>query len=979
MGVMGGADLPAELERREPEIRRRAGELLDAVRETERRGPSWADFVDGLLDRAFADRAFRNGLLRFVELYPATGSVGDVVDHLGVHLFADRFPLLSALLTASARFGAGGPAALVVHIAVRAVGGRFIGGETPADAVRLGRSIAREGGGATWDILGEAALSEAEADRHLGEILGLVRALRDSGAEVDVSVKASALTSFLDPVDPDESGRRLRPRLRAVLREVGAAGGFVWLDGEDREVIDLATGIFLGVCEESGEACRAGVVVQAYLRDAEARARRLMDWSDRVGRTLRVRLVKGAYWDAEVVRARQRGWEPPVWPTKAETDACFERLLVLLTRHPRIVVAAATHNVRSIAAAAAAFDALPPERRGEFQILHGMAHATREALVGAGRRVRVYVPLGPLVPGTAYLVRRLLENTSNESFLRRERLAGRDREDLLRSPHAAVRDAAVPVPPADRPPAAEPPFRNAPAPAFFRPEERRRLADAVAARLTAPPDEVRPVVGGREVRTGADLRSENPSHPARLVARGAAADAALAAEAIAVARRGEAWSRRRFCGRAAILDRAAEILLADRDEIAALEVCEAAKPWADAVADVNEAVDFIRYYAAEARRLDDGLVLQPGIPGERNLYRYRPRGVAAVISPWNFPLAIPAGQTAAALAAGDRVLFKPAEATPAVGRRLVDAYLRAGVDPDAIAFLPGAGETVGAALVEGDVDVVAFTGSRAVGEAILGRAARRPGPSGAKRVVAEMGGKNAVIVDADADLELAVGECLHAAFNYAGQKCSALSRLILLEPVYEAFLERFVEAARDFPLGPAEIAASRLTPLISDEARRRVGAFMETAGREGRWRLAPSATSLPAEGYFAPPTVVELDDPRARTAQEEVFGPLVAVLRARDLDEALSIANGTAYALTGGLFSRHPAHVAYVVERFDVGNLYINRGITGAVVGRHPFGGHRASGVGSKAGGPDYLAQFLLPVTVSENLARHGFSPDVGG
>jgi RHH-type proline utilization regulon transcriptional repressor/proline dehydrogenase/delta 1-pyrroline-5-carboxylate dehydrogenase len=426
-----------------------------------------------------------------------------------------------------------------------------------------------------------------------------------------------------------------------------------------------------------------------------------------------------------------------------------------------------------------------------------------------------------------------------------------------------------------------------------------------------------------------------------------------------------------------VLFRAAAWLRSRRVELAALEVLEAGKPWEEADADVAEAVDFCEYYGREMLRLGAGGAVQSP-PGERNALHYRGKGVAAVISPWNFPLAIPTGMTVGALVAGNPVILKPAEQAPAVAARLVEALEAAGAPDGVIQLLPGAGEVVGARLVEHPgVAVVVFTGSREVGLAINQAAAvHRPGQRSIKRVVAELGGKNAFVVDADADLDSAVPDVVRSAFSYSGQKCSACARLILLDEVHDAALERVVGAAAALRVGPPAEMGTQVGPLIDEEARDRVRGYVALAEEEGTVLLRRD--DVPAEGWYVGPTVVAgLDPATSRVAREEVFGPVLAVFRAADLDEAVALANDTDYALTAGVHSRSPSTVARLTGELRAGNVYVNRPITGAVVGRQPFGGFGLSGVGSKAGGPDYLLQFLDPVAVSENTLRHGFTPDL--
>jgi RHH-type proline utilization regulon transcriptional repressor/proline dehydrogenase/delta 1-pyrroline-5-carboxylate dehydrogenase len=367
------------------------------------------------------------------------------------------------------------------------------------------------------------------------------------------------------------------------------------------------------------------------------------------------------------------------------------------------------------------------------------------------------------------------------------------------------------------------------------------------------------------------------------------------------------------------------------------------------------------------------------VPGETNAIEPIARGVAVVIPPWNFPLAIPTGMTVAALVTGNTVVLKPSERAPMMARHLAEVLREAGLPEGVLTVLPGFGD-VGQALVDHPhVDLIAFTGSRDVGLEINRRAsepATGRGQDHVKRVIAEMGGKNAIIVDDDADLDEAVVGVLHSAFGYAGQKCSACSRVIVLDRIHDAFLPRLVEAARALSVGPTDDPDTVVGPVIDARARQRIEEYQRIAASEGQVVLATDVGPLAAKGNFVGPQIVADVHPDARIAQEEVFGPVLAVLRARDLDAALAIANGTAYALTGGLYSRSPTNIERIKREFRVGNLYINRPITGALVDRQPFGGFKLSGIGTKAGGSDYLKEFLLTRTVTENTLRRGFAPE---
>jgi RHH-type proline utilization regulon transcriptional repressor/proline dehydrogenase/delta 1-pyrroline-5-carboxylate dehydrogenase len=437
----------------------------------------------------------------------------------------------------------------------------------------------------------------------------------------------------------------------------------------------------------------------------------------------------------------------------------------------------------------------------------------------------------------------------------------------------------------------------------------------------------------------------------------------------------ERWRRTPAAERAAVLFRAAEWMRDRRDELAARQVHEVGKPWDQADADVCEAIDFCEYYGRDVLRLDAGGVVQSP-PGEANRLRYEGKGVTAVIAPWNFPLAIPCGMTAAAIAAGNPVVLKPAEQSPGVAYAIVEAFEHAGLPRGVLGFVPGRGEDVGARLVEHpEVAVIAFTGSRDVGLAINATAAAvRPGQTLVKKVIAEMGGKNALVVDADVDPDQVVPIALRSAFAYAGQKCSALSRLIVLDRAWDAVVPRLVEAASELVVGPASAMGTQVGPVIDSDAFARLSAVVATAGEHGTVALA--RTDVPDHGWYIGPTIVTDVDPASSLARDEHFGPVLSVLRAGSLDEALALANDTPFALTAGVCSRSPSTVERCVAELRAGNVYVNRDITGAVVGRHPFGGFGLSGVGSKAGGPDYLLQLVDPRASSENTVRQGFSPD---
>jgi RHH-type proline utilization regulon transcriptional repressor/proline dehydrogenase/delta 1-pyrroline-5-carboxylate dehydrogenase len=817
-------------------------------------------------------------------------------------------------------------------------------------------------------------VSDKEAAEYGGRYLALLDFIRENFPEEagsDVSIKISSLDSQLDPRDWEGSLARVKENLRPILRKAKALGISVTFDMEQYYTKDLTLAIFKSILaeEEFKDFPGAGIAIQAYLKNAEQDILALVRWAREQPRKIVVRLVKGAYWDYETVVSRQKGWPVPVFLNKEETDHNFERLTQLLFEHfDAVRPAVATHNLRSISHTIAAADALHvPVRDFEFQLLYGMGDPFRKALRKRGFNVRTYTPVGALIPGMAYLVRRLLENTSNESFLRKSFSEKTSFEDLIRAPAAGEArenyeewtDNA---------------FRNEPAFDFSLSLSRGKMADALRMIKENGNREYPLLIGEQEVRTERKILSLNPASPADVVGTVSAAGIPEADRAISEAGKTAAsWRMRDPAERIQYLFQTAEVLRKQRFALAALEVLEVGKTWADADSDVCEAIDYLEYYGREMKRLAEPQVLQE-YQGERNEYLYRPKGIGVVIAPWNFPLAIATGMAAAAIAAGNCVLFKPSGLSPVLGYRLVEAFRSGGLPAGVLQFLPGRGSEVGEYLVSHPaVDFIAFTGSKDVGLRIIERAGvTKPGQRNVKKVIAEMGGKNAIIVDATADLDEAVKGIIESAFGYQGQKCSACSRVIVIKDLFDEFCERLVNAADSLRIGPPEDPSNVLGPVIDEAALLKVKAYIELGKKEGKAILEKKVSS---PGYFVGPAVFIDVPPQSRIATEEIFGPLLTIMKANNLDEAVRIANDSLYALTGGLFSRSPASINKVKEEFRVGNLYINRKITGALVDRQPFGGFGMSGVGSKAGGPDYLLQFLNPITISENTLRRGFSP----
>ncbi|MCB0335030.1 MAG: L-glutamate gamma-semialdehyde dehydrogenase [Bdellovibrionales bacterium] len=521
-------------------------------------------------------------------------------------------------------------------------------------------------------------------------------------------------------------------------------------------------------------------------------------------------------------------------------------------------------------------------------------------------------------------------------------------------------------------------FKNVPLTDFTIADNRdsfRRALEAIDEEIKAKALDVSPFYHSMAFEGTQHLESRDPSSPDIIVGK---VNLTTKQEALTVIeglkQYAPIWEATPYQERSELLRKAAQAMDAQRMRLSAIIVREAGKPWKEADADVVEAIDFCNYYAAQMDELGPARMTQK-VLGEDNRYFYQARGVAVIISPWNFPLAIACGMLTAALVTGNTAVLKPAEQTSIIAAELCKLLYEIGIPEQALAFLPGIGEEVGAALVDSpDTDIICFTGSKPVGLSIIRSAAEvRPGQRSIKKVIAELGGKNAIIVDEDADLDEAIKGVLYSSFGFAGQKCSACSRVIIIGDAYETFLERFGQAASDIIIDLAKNPASYLGPVIDKEAYDRIMGRIQEGERDLKLLFKGEA---PAHGYFIPPTIFRDVPTDSALWKEEIFGPVVCCRPAKDISEAIRLAVDSQYALTGGLFSRSPAHIEQAMREFRVGNLYINRSCTGAIVCRQPFGGFAMSGIGSKAGGPDYLLQFLEPRTVTENTMRRGFTPD---
>jgi RHH-type proline utilization regulon transcriptional repressor/proline dehydrogenase/delta 1-pyrroline-5-carboxylate dehydrogenase len=990
------------------EVERRGERIFELVDQRPESLFSKAGFYQRMMALSMRDEHFKVQMFRFVDVLASLHRGPEIVRHLDEY-FADMRNGFAPLVQTGVRVAKIAPwiSGQLLRWNVSGMARQFIAGKNPDDVMKTLRKRRKQRIGFTVDLLGEAVVSEKEATDYAARCSELLEYLAEhtqdwsdplgEGAElfpvVNLSVKISALYSQMNPADPEDAIAHLAPRLRPILRRARELGAFINFDMESYAHKNTTLELFKTLFDEPEfrDWPHAGIVIQAYLRDAENDLVDLIAWARARGTRFTVRLVKGAYWDYEKIKATQNGWPIPVYLQKPESDANFERLTHVLLENEDIVTAAfGSHNVRSIAHAQALADELGIDRsRFEFQLLYGMAGPIKRALVDMGYRVREYCPVGELLPGMSYLVRRLLENTSNEGFLRAKFSEGVSAEALLRDPIELVRQGPngaqdLEAPTQDRherngAPRDIPPgdiYKNAPLVNFVYRESRDKVRAALSEVRQRLGQKYPLVIGGEKVWTDKTIASINPSNPDQVVGYQTEAGIPEAERALkaAMAAFGR-WSWTPFEQRARLLERVAAIMDRRRYELCALEVFEVGKAWAEADGDIREAMDFCLFYAHQMRLIGRPRLTQH-IPGEESYHHYWPRGVALVIAPWNFPIAIMCGMVSAALVTGNTVIMKPAEQSAICGAMLMEIFEEAGLPPGVLNFLTGKGSVIGAHLVDHkDVDLIAFTGSREVGLRIWESAGKtRPGQRELKRVVNEMGGKNAIIIDSDADLDEAIVDTIYSAFGYQGQKCSACSRLIVLEENYGRVMERLLQAAASLRVGNPEEPGITVGPVIDETSYNRIQDYIGIGKTEAT--VAYEKGDVPEKGYFIRPTIFTNVKPDARIGCEEIFGPVLSVIKVRDLTEAIEVANRTDYALTAGFFSRSPANIERAKAEIVAGNVYINRSCTGAVVGRHPFGGFKMSGGGTKAGGPDYLLNFVVPRVVTENIMRHGFAPE---
>ncbi len=999
--------------------RQLATELLDKARNFKAGIFSKAFYSDKMMEWSMQDPGTKVQLFRFVDAFPMLKSSDAIYDHLTDYMSQPGVNMPTSMALAIKAGGLlKGVTASQMGKQITGMASKFIAGTDAASALPGLKQLWNDGIAFSVDLLGEACVSDEEADHYRDKYLDLIRNLPEQVASwpanprlerdhlgaiprTNVSIKISSLSARCDPIDAEGGIKDLLTRLEPILETARDKGVFVNFDMEQFAFKDMTLDLFFRCCERIK--FDAGLAMQAYLKSGVEDAKRVCDWARAKGRIVSVRLVKGAYWDYETIKAEQMGWPSPVWPSKWQTDACFEAMTkVYLDSTPRgstnasgggggsggVKLALGSHNARSIGAALAALEArnLPREAL-ELQMLHGMADQLKYAAEQMGLRVREYIPVGEMIPGMAYLVRRLLENTSNESWLKAGFLDNANVDKLVAAP------APTPGTPAPADLLQIAPERHALSPKRYGIGNGREFFNESFRDFSQAPQNKAFAAAIAKVTVPKIANDRTPEQAREMVTR---AEAAF-----------PAWRDLDHRTRAEVLIRAAAAMRAQRDALSGVMIKEAGKTWREADADVCEAIDFCEYYARLSAPLFSRQRLGKFI-GELDEQWYQPRGVAVVISPWNFPLAICCGMTVAALVTGNTVIVKPAEQTPGIAALmhgiLDDALSELDVQGDVLQFCPGPGETTGAALVRDPrVALIAFTGSMHVGLDIL-HASSPPTPFSAsggtgvppvpftppphvKRVVCEMGGKNAAIIDMSADLDEAVIGLRHSAFGFQGQKCSACSRIIVVDEAGERglaitnFIRRFVEATRSLTIGDPMLPGTDVGPVIDAEAKAKILSYIDKGQREG----AKLELSLPVPAgleertgkHFVGPTIFSGVKDTHAIWREEIFGPVVAIMHAPTFQAALDLANASIYKLTGAVYTRKPSHIELAKKTFRVGNLYINRGTTGALVARQPFGGFGMSGIGSKAGGMDYLLQFVEPRACCENTLRRGFAPEL--
>ncbi len=868
--------------------------------------------------------------------------------------------------------------------AMKIMGHQFVMGRNIGEALKRAMKSTDLPYRYSFDMLGESALTAADAQRYLDNYHEGIKSIA-KGPQIDapdvfsapgISVKLSALHPRYEYSQEERVIAELVPAVLELAKHAKEVGIGLTIDSEEAHRLEMWLNIFERIYRDPALDGwdGFGVALQTYQRRGNDAMRFLIELADDVGRRIPVRLVKGAYWDSEVKWAQEQGLESyPVFTRKSHSDISYlAAARAALDAGDKIYAQFATHNAHTLASV---LHFAGSRRDYEFQRLHGMGEELYAEVVDPAkhdRPCRVYAPVGNHEDLLPYLVRRLLENGSNTSFVNKIADESIDVMDIIADPLelAARHDFAahdrIPTP-GDifQPERANSHGVNLP----DRSVSRQLLADLDAA--SKKPITAKPIIGGKEMN-GKEDPSVNPANTSEVIGVCHQANEEHVDRAIELSVAAQpAWDRLGGHERENILNRAADLFEKHSDELLRLCVMEGGRSIPDSISELREAVDFMRYYGAQARKHYGEPIVMPGPTGERNTYSMRGRGVFIAISPWNFPLAIFTGQVTAALAAGNAVLAKPAALTPLVAYRAVQLLHEAGVPQDVLHFIPGSGRLVGGrAVADPRVSGVVFTGSTEVAQTINQTLAHRDGPIGV--LIAETGGQNAMFVDSSALPEQVVHDAIYSAFNSAGQRCSALRLLCVqeeIEPRTLALLKGYMD---ELVIGDPRHLSTDVGPVIDDPSRVTLEAHVERMAKE---QTLVHRCALPAEtsiGTYFAPTLVEIDDISALKREE--FGPVLHVLKfkSRHLDKMVAAVNSTGFGLTMGIHSRIDSRIAGLAADCGAGNLYVNRNMIGAVVGVQPFGGRGLSGTGPKAGGPNYVQRFGTEFTLSNNISAVG-------
>ena len=941
---------------------------------------------DKLMDWAMKDEQFKIQFFRFIDAYPALKTPEEIHDHLVDYLSQPGVtppPGMDLMLKAGGI--AKGMFAGRMTKQIEGMAKKFIAGRNAESAAPLLRELWKKGMCFSVDLLGEACHSQRVADEYQEKYLNLINELPGLVANfplnerleqdylgaiprVNVSIKITSLYWKVDPIDRDGVMERLIDRLSPLLKAASEKGVFINFDIEQAELKEFTIDLFERCCEKFD--FPAGLALQAYLRSGMDDARGVIDWAKSTGRQVTVRLVKGAYWDYETISAEQEGRPVPVWSRKQDTDANFERMATrFIENMPKsageggVKLALGSHNARSIAACLATIRKNDlPDHALELQMLHGMGDPLKAAALEEGLRLREYLPVGELLAGMAYFVRRLLENTSNESWLRASFAEGSSDRQLLINPAS--------IDPEGEDPGMVMLEHHAEKQALTTSDERvgdgRAFSNAVLRDFSKQSVRENFVseIGKASVERGVQFSED--------------VDGAIHTADVKFAE----WARQPFHTRAEVLINAAKIMRHRRDELAGMIIKEIGYTWREADQEICDTIDYLEFHARAAieyflpRRLGRFI-------GERNTVIHQPRGVVLCYAPWWHPLSVLCAMTSASVVTGNTAVV----VVPETGRGVIHEYKNilsmAGCPEGVVSFVHAFTDAT-ALWYHPAVATIVYGGDREKGlEIVQAAGTTQQGQGQAKRVIAEFGGKNAIIVDTSADLGEAVMSVLRCAFGRAGQSPYACSRVIVVDSAYDDFVDRLVEATNERYVGNPLEPGTEMGPIVSEDHMKVIRNRLEKAAFEGKLvnrTDTPSASQLmPGRSYIMPHIFTDVS-PDAVTAQEQILGPVVVVIRASSFEEAITIANtkGSGYALSGGVYSRKPSHIKMARESLVAGQVFINADITPLRVGRQPVAVAGLSGTGGvMRGGREYLAHFVNPQVICESMMRQGFAPEL--